>query len=63
MPKKKNNKAELFDVDEVLYEMLLVDILDSLVKSGDIDPQRANIIKASYTMDKYLKAEAKNDPS
>ena len=51
------------DIEGQLYEMLLVDVLDDLVKTGDIDPQRANLIKASYFMDKYLRGESSNDPS
>lgn len=48
---------------EAFYELLLVDLLDSLVQTGDIDPQRANLIKASHFMDKYLKEEEHKNAS
>ena len=49
-------------VMEELYELLLVDLLDDLVRTGDIDPNRAGLIKACHFMDKYLKLEElKND--
>ena len=50
-------------IEDQFYELLLVDLLDDLVKTGDIDPQKANLIKASYFMDKYLREEISNDPS
>ena len=50
-------------IEDQFYELLLVDLLDDLVRTGDIDPQRANMIKASHFMDKYLQKEDHNDPS